>query len=397
MNTGKFSGKTFGAYQLKNVISDAGLVVTYLAHQPALKRDVAIQLLDPYYNDEFGAGFQKAAEIAASLDHAHIVPTHDYIVDDDLAGIVTAYMRGGILRNQMQNGALSVTEIATLINHIARAQDFAHSRDVVHGDPSAANIAFDDAGNAYIADFHVAGIAMMSKPAVSTPFYSAPERLIDETVSPKTDQYALASVAYRLLTHQHPYFGEEFSLPMMLKIHEATFIPPSMVNSMSPALLDAVFARALAIQPDDRYPSVIDFARAFESALANTDKHLFISYSRRDTAYAQSLKTYLRENNFNVWIDDNIEHGDQWFNKIHEAIKDCAAFVIVMSPEAESSEWVQKEVLLAKRYQKPIFPLLLNGQEFAILIDIQFGDVRDKSMPGINFLRRLRRSIYGIV
>ncbi len=397
MDTGKYSGKTFGAYQLKNVISDVGLVVTYLAHQPTLKRDVAVQLLDPYYNDEFGAGFQKAAEITASLDHAHIVPTHDYIVHEDVAGIVTAYMRGGILRNKMHTEALSLNETATMINQIARAQDFAHARGIVHGDPSPSNIAFDDAGNAYIADFHVAGIATMGKPVVSTPYYSAPERLIDEIVSPQTDQYALASLAYRLLTQKHPYFGDDFTHLLMLKIHEATFTPPSEYNATLPPTLDNVFERALAIKPEDRYPSVVDFARAFEAALANSNQHLFISYSRRDTAYAQALKTYLRENNFNVWIDENIEHGDQWFNKIHEAIKECAAFVIVMSPEAENSEWVQKEVLLAKRYQKPIFPLLLKGQEFAILIDIQYGDVRTEDMPGINFLRRLRRSIYGIV
>jgi TIR domain-containing protein len=71
------------------------------------------------------------------------------------------------------------------------------------------------------------------------------------------------------------------------------------------------------------------------------------------------------------------------------------AFLIVMSPEAEQSEWVQKEVLLAKRYRRPIFPLLLRGEEMPILIDLQFADVKNGEMPGPDFYRRVTRSIYG--
>lgn len=64
-------------------------------------------------------------------------------------------------------------------------------------------------------------------------------------------------------------------------------------------------------------------------------------------------------------------------------------------PEAKQSEWVPKEILLAKRYKKAIFPLLLKGDEFALLIDIQYGDVRDGQMPGTDFHSRVSRAVYG--
>jgi len=140
---------------------------------------------------------------------------------------------------------------------------------------------------------------------------------------------------------------------------------------------------------------VTNFTHELAQALNTEPGHLFISYSRRDTDYAQQLKTHLRENGLPVWIDDQIEHGSQWFNQINDAIASCTAFVVIMSPDAEQSEWVQKEILLAKRYEKPIFPVLLRGQEFPLLIDIQFADVRDERMPGTAFYRRLNRVVFG--
>ncbi len=66
-----------------------------------------------------------------------------------------------------------------------------------------------------------------------------------------------------------------------------------------------------------------------------------------------------------------------------------------MTPHSQQSEWVKKEILLAKRYKKPIFPVLLDGEEFPIVIDIQFADVRSGGMPTVDFHRRLRRAVFG--
>ncbi|MBN1965223.1 MAG: TIR domain-containing protein [Anaerolineae bacterium] len=122
--------------------------------------------------------------------------------------------------------------------------------------------------------------------------------------------------------------------------------------------------------------------------------HVFVSYSRKDQEYARRVEATLRARGFNVWIDERIDYGDRWFRTIVEAVEACAAFVVIMSPDAEKSEWVEREVLLAQREQKPIFPLLLSGRGFALLITTQFADVtpgagEEPPLPPDDFYERL--------
>lgn len=122
--------------------------------------------------------------------------------------------------------------------------------------------------------------------------------------------------------------------------------------------------------------------------------HIFISYSRKDQSYARKLAENLRQRGFNIWIDDRIDYGERWLLTIVKAIENCAAFVVIMSPDSENSEWVEREILLAQREKKPIFPVLLAGREFALLITIQFADVRDNSFPKDDFYEHLRHVLH---
>lgn len=122
---------------------------------------------------------------------------------------------------------------------------------------------------------------------------------------------------------------------------------------------------------------------------------VFISYSRTDQVYAQSLVGELRRRGFQVWIDESIEHGHTWFAEIEKAILDSRSIIVIMTPAAEKSEWVHKEILLAKREQKPIFPLLLQGREFGILIDMQYGDVRGDRLPPDTFFQHVSQVVFG--
>jgi hypothetical protein len=117
--------------------------------------------------------------------------------------------------------------------------------------------------------------------------------------------------------------------------------------------------------------------------------NVFISYSRTDQPYARQLAEEMRRRGLNVWIDDRIEQGQHWFDEIEQAIMGAHAFVVIMTPDANGSEWVRKEVLLAKRENKPIYPLLLSGREFGLLIDIQYADVRGGRMPPEGFYHKL--------
>lgn len=99
---------------------------------------------------------------------------------------------------------------------------------------------------------------------------------------------------------------------------------------------------------------------------------VFISYSHQDSSYAHRLPQEFQKKGFEIWLDENLNYGDEWFRKITQAIKDCAAFVLIMTPEAEASRWVHKEILIAMEYSKPILPLLLRGNVFSVVIDIHY-------------------------
>lgn len=117
--------------------------------------------------------------------------------------------------------------------------------------------------------------------------------------------------------------------------------------------------------------------------------HVFVSYSRQDQKYTRKLVDDLRQRGFEVWIDDRVDFGDQWWRTIVQAIRSCRSLVVVMTPDSEESEWVEREVQLALREGKPIFPVLLRGREFPLLITTQFADVTGGRMPPQDFYDRL--------
>ena len=117
--------------------------------------------------------------------------------------------------------------------------------------------------------------------------------------------------------------------------------------------------------------------------------HVFISYSRSDQDYARKLARVLHERGLEVWIDDRIQSGDRWWGAIDRAVRRCAALIVIMTPDSEGSEWVEKEILLAQRSDRPILPLLLRGDAFSLLIDTQYVDVTGGELPPQGFYDRL--------
>ena len=109
--------------------------------------------------------------------------------------------------------------------------------------------------------------------------------------------------------------------------------------------------------------------------------HIFISHSPEDQAYARKLVADLQRHGFEAWIDAHIDFGDVWWRTIVKAIRSCAALIVVMTPDSEQSEWVEREIMLALDEGKPIFPLLLRGENFPIFVHQQYTDVSSGKMP----------------
>lgn len=122
--------------------------------------------------------------------------------------------------------------------------------------------------------------------------------------------------------------------------------------------------------------------------------HIFVCHSHQDREYALKLADELRKKDFDPWIDkDNLGPGDRWSRGIFAAIKGCAAFIVLMTPDADTSQWVETEIQLAQKQGKQIFPLLLKGEEFDLLITLQYEDVRDGAFPSEVFYQRLQRAV----
>jgi hypothetical protein len=122
--------------------------------------------------------------------------------------------------------------------------------------------------------------------------------------------------------------------------------------------------------------------------------HIFISYSTKNADYAERLAEKLREEGFDVWIDQRrLQTSRDWWRSIVLAIWDCAAFVVILTPESDASEWVQREITLADQRKKTIFPLLLDGDtntpNWAFFVRTQYADVRSGRLPAPEFYDNL--------
>ena len=122
--------------------------------------------------------------------------------------------------------------------------------------------------------------------------------------------------------------------------------------------------------------------------------YVFVSYSHKDADYAHKLADKLQNNGFNVWIDARLDYGSQWPHEIQTRLDSCDAFILVMSPRSFASEWVQSELQRAKRKLKPIFPLLLEGDEPWLSTEsTQYYDVRGGKFPDQRFYSALGKPV----
>ncbi len=118
-------------------------------------------------------------------------------------------------------------------------------------------------------------------------------------------------------------------------------------------------------------------------------RHAFVSYSRTDSDYVAELITWLTKKGAPIWSDAGIVYGSRWPAVVRDAVDQSGAVVVVMSPAAESSEWVDRELARAELKGLPVLPLLLAGDPFFRLGSTQYEDVRGGRMPGEAFVRRV--------
>ncbi|MHB8751828.1 MAG: protein kinase domain-containing protein [Aggregatilineales bacterium] len=277
-------GQFVGQYEIREVIGKGGMGTVYRAYQASVKREVAIKVLPELFFEQPGyvERFTREATTAATLEHPHIVAIYDFGMQQNITYIVMRLMSGGMLADRVgthrsaDKPLPSLGESAALLNQLASALDYAHSQNVIHRDVKPGNTLFDNQGNAYLSDFGIAKLSATTGVtgtgmAMGTPEFMAPEQWQDaKSVVPASDQYALAVMAYLLVTGRTPFQGDTPYNLMYKHLNELP-TPPSAWRTDVPEALGAVLNRGMAKRPGDRFETVTAFAQAFGRAVAGSE------------------------------------------------------------------------------------------------------------------------------
>jgi tetratricopeptide (TPR) repeat protein/tRNA A-37 threonylcarbamoyl transferase component Bud32 len=307
-----------GRYTIERELGRGGMATVYLAQDLRHKRRVALKVLDPELGVVVGGErFRREIEMAAELQHPHVLP----VFDSGEAGTgglwyTMPYVEGESLRERIhREGRLPIPEALRLAREIAEALDYAHSHGVIHRDIKPGNILLSQ-GHALVADFGIARQAARLATAVAegsveillaeagltdisvvdsltgatltgtgmslgTPAYMSPEQALGaRDIDGRSDQYAVGCVLYEMLTGAPPYTGD--SARAVIGQHVTAPVPNvRAVRPEVPAAIGTVLAKALAKTPEARFASAAEFATTLEHAAPASIKSALAPYVSR--------------------------------------------------------------------------------------------------------------------
>jgi len=262
-------GTTLGNYQIVEKIGAGGMGAVYKAYQPSLGRYVAIKVLPPQTAGDpaFSERFAQEARAVGKLRHPNIVTAFDFTQQDDVAYLVSDYIDGGTLADQLGT-PLPLEYAMGILGPIAAALDYAHARGIVHRDIKPQNVLMTREGTPVLTDFGLAKIVgpgsgmTQAGSLMGTADYMAPELAGGaEAAGPAADQYALGIIAYQMLVGRHPFPSDNPLSALMAHVNKPVPLP-SQLGVVLPPGVEAALIRALAKKPEERFARSGDFVRA---------------------------------------------------------------------------------------------------------------------------------------
>jgi serine/threonine protein kinase/Tfp pilus assembly protein PilF len=262
-------------YRIERELGAGGMATVYLAHDLKHDRAVAIKVL----RDELAASigperFLLEIKTTARLTHPHILPLHDSGEVDGMLYYVMPYVDGETLRARMdRERRLPVADAIAITKAIADALGYAHAHGVVHRDIKPENVLFLE-GVPMVTDFGIARATSNGDPrmtsigvAIGTPAYMSPEQSTGEDVDARSDQYALASMLYEMLTGEAPFIGPT---PESILVQRFTKLPPKVTakHPSVPRAVEVSICTAMARDATDRFPTIDKFAESLTSSPA---------------------------------------------------------------------------------------------------------------------------------
>lgn len=269
--------QSLSRYKIIREVGRGGMGVVYEAFDPVLGRAVAIKTMSlsvsssPAEARNLEERLLREARAAATLKHPNIITVYDILQEENATHIVMELVEGQTLEQMLSETARRPIQwCLQVLTEAAAALDYAHHRGVFHRDIKPANIMVDPEGHIKIADFGIAKLTGQTTLTdtgmmVGSPHYMTPEQLKGEPVTGSTDQFALASVAYTLLTGSRPFQGDTISRLFYQIVNEPAAVPTSVNPALSPAI-NRVFLKAMAKNPNGRYPTCTKFLEALKDA-----------------------------------------------------------------------------------------------------------------------------------
>ena len=265
--------RRIGEYDIVDEIARGGMGVVYLARQRVLRRVVALKVLRSGDNasPEERERLLREAKAAAGLSHPNIVPIHEFSVHQGQPYFTMDFIEGQPLDRMLEKGSLNVRTAVSIIETVARAIAYAHTRGIIHRDLKPANIIIDTEGRPMITDF---GLAVeqpgdgeprrrmtMTGSIMGTIPYAPPEQAagkIDQ-ISERSDVYAMGAVLYEMVTGKPPFSGfTQFEL--MRRVINQDPVPPRRINPKVHRDVETIILKCLEKDSRRRYASAKSFA-----------------------------------------------------------------------------------------------------------------------------------------
>ncbi|HKF24723.1 MAG TPA: serine/threonine-protein kinase, partial [Candidatus Acidoferrum sp.] len=263
-----------GRFEILQLLGEGGMGAVYKAHDRELERDVALKLIRPELarNPEILQRFKHELILARQVTHRNVIRIFDLGQAEGHKYITMEYLDGRDLRSVLrEKGKLPPEEAAKIILQICRALEAAHAEGVIHRDLKPQNIMLDANGRAYVMDFGIARSAYLpgmtqTGALVGTPEYMSPEQAKGEKLDERSDLFSLGVILYELLVGTSPYHSDTPLATLWRRIQEKAK-PLAEIDPTIPKPLCDIVAKALEIEPRERFSNATEFAQHLESWL----------------------------------------------------------------------------------------------------------------------------------
>lgn len=260
-------------YHIRRLLGKGGMGNVYAAYDAALGRDVAVKLLraDLATDPEARARFVREAQIAAQINHPHVVHTYDVDESAECPFLVQELIEGHTLDTQIP---VRPRRALTIAIAIADALDYIHSQGYVHCDIKPQNIMLvkqDEHEHVMLLDF---GIARAqdddTTTLIATPYYVAPERAQGGAPTAAADLYSLGIVLYHMLTGRLPFDAP--TVPEIINAHLYEPLPPLALDVPNTLQMEGIVQKLTAKQPEERYASAAELCADLQSAYEGVEQ-----------------------------------------------------------------------------------------------------------------------------